>query len=108
MQPLAEITDYNSLLAALRARADELQISRETIDAVAGLPERYSNKLLSLSMIKRIGMTSLGPLLGALSLKLIAVSDDEAFERNRPRYEPRDKAHTTSAKARWIANETDP
>jgi hypothetical protein len=98
---LAEITDYTSLLAALRARADELEISRELLSELAGFPDRYASKLLSLKQVKRIGMTSLGSLLSALSLKLVAIVDDEALERNRERYIPRDQAHTTSAKARW-------
>jgi hypothetical protein len=54
----AEVTDYDSLIALLRSRADELQISRATIDHIAGLPDRLSNKILGLSQIRRIGMAS--------------------------------------------------
>jgi hypothetical protein len=46
-------------------------------------------------------MASLGPLLAALSLKLIMVPDEEALERNRSRYTTRDEAHLKSANARW-------
>jgi hypothetical protein len=90
--PLAEITDYDDLLAALRARADELEISRETIDHIAGFPDRYAGKILSLSHPRRIGLRSLGPILSALGMKLIAVADDSALERNRSRMVKRDKS----------------
>jgi hypothetical protein len=99
---LPEITDYQSLISCLRARADGLQISRESISELAGLPDRYAAKVLSLSSVKRVGMISLGPLLSALSIKLVAVVvDEEALKRNRVRYVERDKAHTKSAKDRW-------
>ena len=81
MTPLAEITDYNSLLAALRARADQLECSRETIDYIAGLPANYAAKVLSLSHVRRIGMSSLGLFLDALGMKLVAVPDDAAVVR---------------------------
>jgi hypothetical protein len=46
-------------------------------------------------------LRSLGPLLSALSIKLIAVIDDETLERNRSRYVQRDEQRTKSAKGRW-------
>jgi hypothetical protein len=96
-----EVRSYDDLISALRARADQLAISREAISELAGLPDRYAAKVLSLGQVKRIGMASLGPLLGALSLKLIVISDDEALERNRGHYATRDAAHLKSANARW-------
>jgi hypothetical protein len=90
--PIAEIREYRDLILALRMRADQLDISRETIDIVAGLPDRLTSKLLTLSPIKNIGMASLGPLLGALAMKLVAIPDPEALERNRSRYVPRNHA----------------
>jgi len=76
----------------LRSRADQLEVSREMISEIAGLLERYANKVLSLKGERRIGMQSLGSLLGALGLKLIAVEDTAALERNRTRYEACDAA----------------
>jgi len=40
MRPIA-VRDYQQLLDALRFRQNQLNISRETIDEVAGLPQRY-------------------------------------------------------------------
>jgi hypothetical protein len=58
-----------------------------------------ASKILSLSHVRRVGLISLGPLLDTLGLKLIAVSDEEALERNRSRYKPRDDPHFRSASA---------
>jgi hypothetical protein len=44
---LAEVSDYDSLLAALRARRDALGVSIEVLDEILGLGPRYSEKLLS-------------------------------------------------------------
>jgi hypothetical protein len=93
-QPVGEITDYASLIEAMRLRAEQLGISRETISEIAGLPDRYASKILSLKCVRRVGMQSLGPLLDALGLKLVAIPDEEALARNRLRYVPRDAAHT--------------
>jgi len=95
-----EIRQYSDLILVLRTRADELQLSRETIDAIAGLPERYASKVLSLRGVRRIGMQTLGPLLAALGMKLIAVEDEAAMKRNQSQYVKRDDPHTRSAKAR--------
>lgn len=115
LTPLAEITDYESLVKNLRERMDAIGITHDNLNELAGFADRYSQKILTLTQprpsssrprdgrgsVRRIGMQSLGPLLGALSVKLVLVEDPEALERNRSRYEARDEAHTTSAKARW-------
>jgi hypothetical protein len=95
-----EVVDYDSLIGLLRNRADELEISRETLNAIAGLPDGLAAKILGLKRIRRIGMLTLGPLLDALGLRLIAVPDEAALERNRALYVKRDDAHYRSAKAR--------
>lgn len=78
---IATVTDYNGLLAALRLRANELQVAGETLDDVCGLPTRYVAKLLGPKPVRRIGMLSLGSLLGALGLALAVVEDAETMQR---------------------------
>jgi hypothetical protein len=78
---LAEATDYHELIAAFRNRAAELQVSGETIDEVAGLPCRYAAKLLGPNAVRRVGAISLGPLLGALGIKLVVVEDENALRQ---------------------------
>jgi hypothetical protein len=92
------ITNYESLLTVLRARANTLEIACSTIDHISGLQEGYSAKVLSPNELRRIGRMTLGPMLDALCLKLIAVPDDEAFARNRSRLVKRDVAHYASAR----------
>jgi hypothetical protein len=82
-------------------RTDELQISRETIDHVAGVLAGFSAKVLSLKKIRRIGMETLGPFLDVLGLKLVAIPNGAALERNKSRLVKRCDAHARSAKARW-------
>jgi hypothetical protein len=116
--PLATIKNYDDLITALRARVDDLGISRDTVDEIAGLSDHYTTKLLTLSDTRRAGarrlgtrslsLRILGPLLGALSVKILLVPDDEALARNRLRYVPRDCAHFTSAKVRWCDPKREP
>jgi hypothetical protein len=85
MTPIAEIVNYDGLVLALRERANALDVSRETISEVAGLPDRYASKLLSLRHVRRIGLDSQGPLLNTLGVRLVLVEDPSAIERNRSR-----------------------
>ena len=106
-----EIFSYDDLIKSLRSRCEHLCISRETVTALAGLPDGYAQKVLSLSKTRRIGMQSLSGFLSALSVKLVLVEDPAALEQNRSRYRPRDDAHFRSARAghdraeleRWAA-----
>lgn len=86
---LAIVRDYDDLHAVLRARADELNVSRLTIDHVAGLQDGYTAKLLAPVPLKRVGAISMGPLLAALGLALVVVEDPEALERVSSRLVPR-------------------
>jgi hypothetical protein len=78
---IAECRDYAQLVAALRAWIAELNVAGETIDDVAGLPLRYTAKLLGPAQLKGIGPISMGPLLGALGLKLVVAVDHETLAR---------------------------
>jgi hypothetical protein len=63
---VAEFVDYPGMLAALRARVNELQINGERFDEFAGLPRGYLSKLIGTRPIRRVGMTSLSLLMNAL------------------------------------------
>lgn len=76
---------YDGLIAAFRARIVELGTHFEAVDEVAGLPTRYTGKLLNengdvarRSGRKSLGRESFGPLLGALGVKVLIVVDDAA------------------------------
>lgn len=79
---IASISDYPGLIAAMRTRAAErkIAISSDNSADLAGLPDRYIAKLLGPKPVKRIGMISLGPLLGLLGVRLVMVEDQKAIE----------------------------
>ena len=58
---IAEVTDYQDMLAALRARYNELQINGERFDEFAGLPRGYLSKLIGARPVRRLGMISFAP-----------------------------------------------
>lgn len=60
---------------ALRARADHLQIARDTIDEVAGLPRGYAAKLLCDPPVKNLGPVSAFPMIGALGMAVVLIED---------------------------------
>ena len=84
---LAEIRDYGDLHKCLRQVAVDREITREGIDAVAGLQAGYASKILAPSPMKRLGPASMGAVLGALGLKLLAVVDEEAVAKYRNQVE---------------------
>jgi hypothetical protein len=89
---LAIVRDYDSLHVALRARADELNVSRESIDDAAGFQSGYSGKLLAGTPIKRLGAVTMGPMLTVLGLMLVVVEDPDAIERFTTRLTKREHA----------------
>ena len=89
---LAEFTDYPGLLAAVRARVNELAINGERFDEFAGLPRGYLSKLIGVNPIRRIAMTSMGPLFSALGIRCIIVEDPITTARLKSRLQPRNNS----------------
>ena len=69
------IRDMEGIRQAVRQRRDELNISHETIDALAGLQAGYTSKLLAPIPIKNFGDMSLAAVLGALAIAIVVVED---------------------------------
>lgn len=82
---LATVRDYDGLIAAIRARREELDVSLQTIDEVSGVQSGYAGKLLCNPPMKHLGPMSLGVILGTLGLMLVVVEDPEALARVRGR-----------------------
>lgn len=78
---IAIVRTMDELHGAMRARAEELRMSRATLDAISGLPNGYSGKLLAPDAIKTVGRKSLGPMLETLGLQIFVVEDTEALAR---------------------------
>jgi hypothetical protein len=78
---IGEFDAYPGLLAALRARIAQLDISGERLDELAGLPRGYFQKLIGTRPKKRLGMQSLGDVFGALAVKAVLIEDEAALAR---------------------------
>ena len=79
--PAAEIRTYADLVAALRARKEQLDVSFATIEDVSGLQSGYCSKLMSPRPSKFFGELSLTLVLQTLGLKLILVEDEAAMAK---------------------------
>ena len=74
----AEAVSYEQFHASLRRRAEELNVSRATLDARTGLADGLSGKALAPKPLKSvIGKLSLEPFLRVLGLRLIIVADPD-------------------------------
>jgi hypothetical protein len=107
---LAHVTDYYSLISAFRARAAEMHIATgsDNVAHVAGIAHGYLGKLLAPRPVRRIGMQSLGPVLGVLGVKIIVVEDEDALRRFGSRLKRRNDNLVRSAASefrlthRWL------
>jgi hypothetical protein len=79
------ISSYDELIAAIRDRVDEMDISRHELDHLAGLASEHSGKLLGAKRVKVFGKVTLGPTLGAIGCKLLLVEDAEQTAKIRAR-----------------------
>jgi hypothetical protein len=86
----------DDLRAILRARFTELGVSFETVDSVAGLPARYTAKVLGLQPTRNFGQISLDALLPTAAIMLIAVRDAEALARIQSRLVPLERVEAAS------------
>jgi hypothetical protein len=93
---IADVISYEQMLAALRARVNELQLNGERFDEFAGLPRGYLSKLIGAKPIRRLGMTSFAPVLAGLGLRLLVIEDNAATERLKNKLPPRNQSYVRS------------
>lgn len=104
------IADEADLVAALRARAEELNVSRAEIDRVAGLPSGYAGKMLCIPPVKYAGPQSFWNIAGALGLAVQLVVDPEATARFAGKMDQRDTKNArlrrmiAKSKLPWLIN----
>jgi|SRR6516164_17913 len=89
---VGEFVDYSDFVQAVRNRVVDLGIHGSRFDALSGLPEGYLSKLIGARPVRRIGMTSMGPLLSAMGVKLQMVEDPVGTARLRARLSPRNSS----------------
>ena len=93
------IRSIDDLVAAVRARRDELNLSHKLLDDLAGLQSGYTSKLLAPNRVKNLGALSLPALLGALGVALVLVEDSAQAERMRDKWIPRKRPRRLPAGA---------
>jgi hypothetical protein len=82
----AVVRTAEDLRTMFRERIARLGISYETVDKIAGLPDRYTSKLLAPHPLKRFGPIAIEAMLGACGIKLLAIEDEEAMARIAGRF----------------------
>jgi hypothetical protein len=93
---VATFDSYAGMLEAIRARVNELQVTGTGLDHYIGLPLGYYSKLAGARPTRRLGMTSLAPVLNGLGLKCQFVEDQEATQRLKNRVPPRNGSYVRS------------
>jgi hypothetical protein len=93
---MVPIRSMSELLAAHRARRDELGLTHLTIDEIAGWASGYASKILSPDPIKNLGWQSLGLLHGVFGTMLIMVEDPEQIRRVESRWIRRERPQTSA------------
>jgi hypothetical protein len=74
---LGEVRSYEDLHRIMRERANELKLSRNSIDAISGLQPGYAAKLLSPRPIKKLGALSMSLVLPVLGIKVVVMLDEQ-------------------------------
>jgi hypothetical protein len=87
--PYATIGHSDALLAAIRKRIDELQITYETLEAISGCQSGYCAKILGRPPAKRVQLYTAFLLIEALGLRVKLEEDPELTERLRHRWTKR-------------------
>ena len=100
----AMIHSMEDLLAALRARRDELQLTHTTIDAIAGWPDGYCGKLMAPEPIKNLGFMSFGLALDALGVALVMIENVEQRKLVEKRWIPRERPIQRTKQPRLLSS----
>ena len=83
---IGRVEHSEQLLAVLRRRVEELELSHENLDGLVGWSPGYSGKLLSNPPTKRLGHFCLFLLLDALALDVLLIESPERLERLKHRH----------------------
>jgi hypothetical protein len=108
-----EVGSYARLVEELRDRLCEIGTTFAGVDQLAGLPDRYAQKLLGHEPVRSMGAISLFPVLQALGLRLLLAPVDPpalaklqahalwaSLRRHGPRYRPTNGRHGPPRKSR--------
>jgi hypothetical protein len=101
-EPYRIITDLEGLREVFCDRAEDLNISRVTIDEAGGLTPGYSSKLLCEPPMKPLTNENIPKMLKATRLVLIAVIDDERFAATKTELSTRKRKFRAVARIKRV------
>lgn len=101
LRHIALVADESDLVAALRQRADELNVSRSEIDAGARLPNGYTSKRLAVPQIKYYGRDAFWNTAESLGLAVLLVEDPNATARYARKMAKRSKPQAVTGPDHW-------
>jgi hypothetical protein len=93
------IHSMEELLAALRARRDQLQLTHERIDDIAGWASGYCGKLMANPPVKNLGFMSLGTALDSMAVALVMIENVEQRKLVEKRWIPRERPRNAAPAA---------
>jgi hypothetical protein len=85
----AVVDDHNKLLAAIRRRIEELDLSHETVEHLAGLRSGYLSKVIADPPPKRMSPFTQFLILQALGLRVKLEEDQQLIEKLKGRWSKR-------------------
>lgn len=97
------IADESDLVAALRARLEEINVSRAEVDEECELPAGYTSKRLAVPQIKYFGRDAFWNIAEALGLAIVLVEDPAATQRHATRMKRRVKKYARFDNSHWNA-----
>jgi hypothetical protein len=91
------VRNMADIVEVFRARIRQLGVTYETVDEIAGLPDRYTAKLMTVPAMKRPGPIAIQAICGALAIKFIPAVDEDQVPRVRDRWTPRKRPHSIAS-----------
>lgn len=99
---IAEVSNYDDLHQALRARWNDRGYVIEHATEVIGLSARFLNKALGLNPERQITMTTLWSILSGFGLKILLVEDPGAIEKHESRIKRRDETLVRLSQTHYV------
>jgi hypothetical protein len=99
-----EIRDYNHLIDILQARREDLELSNEAAEEIAGFTTGHVTKILGPRRTKKFGQLTMPTLFEVLGVKLFLLEDKAAAARTIARRSPRQIQHVNSRQHRPKGN----
>src|SRR5262245_51215087 len=86
---VCEIRSIDDLHTYFRHRAEEIDVSRLALDAIAGLSAGYCSSLLEPKPLQRLTLSNVPLVAGAMALRLVLVEDPADVARMQRRWTKR-------------------